>query len=65
MCPICKKAHVHHDPKAEYHAIEIALEPITHHETWTKIPNGTVYFVKDDYSLEFSDLSVGSQRRNA
>ena len=60
VCPICEKSHVHHDPKAEYHAVEIASEPITHHEVWTEIPNRTVYVVKDDYSLEFNDLSVSS-----
>ncbi len=55
-CPICGEPHVHHDPKAQYHSIEIASEPVTHGEDWYEVPNFTVFRVGEDYRLDMEPL---------
>ena len=55
-CPICGESHVQHDPKADYHATEIASEPVTFGEDWYEVPNGTVYKVAEDYRLDMERL---------
>lgn len=46
-CEICGFPHIHHDPKADYWGMVVASEPITH-ETWTQIPDGSVWAVSPD-----------------
>lgn len=55
-CEICGQSHVHHTPKQEYRAVEIASEPITH-ERWLQVPNGTVFAVDPDFRLHIIPLS--------
>ncbi|MDU8911619.1 class II glutamine amidotransferase [Aestuariicoccus sp. MJ-SS9] len=55
-CPICGAPHVHHDPKAHYHSVEIASEPVSHGEDWYEVPNGTVFRVAEDYRLDMEHL---------
>lgn len=50
VCPICGKSHVHHEPRADYRAVEIASEPITD-ENWQEVPDGTVFSVDEFYYL--------------
>ena len=57
-CPICKRSHVHHDPKASYSAIEVASEAITQEAEWTSIPNGTVFSANSDFELWMEPLEV-------
>ena len=57
-CPICKRSHVHHDPKASYSAIEVASEAITQEAEWTSIPNGTVFSANSDLELWMEPLEV-------
>ena len=56
-CPICGKPHVHHIPKTDYRAIEIASEPVTEGEVWYEVPNGTIYQVAEDYRLDMEPLA--------
>ncbi len=56
-CDICGQVHVHHDPKTEYRAVEIASEPITS-EIWTEVPEATAYAVNPEMTLEFRALNV-------
>lgn len=56
-CDICGQIHVHHDPKTDYRAVEIASEPITS-ETWMEVPEATAYAVSPDMTLEFRALNV-------
>lgn len=55
-CPICGKPHVHHEPGADYQAVEIASEPVTPDETWYEVPNKTLYHVAEDYRLDMEPL---------
>ena len=57
-CPICDKPHVHHDPKADYRAVEVASEPLTDEPGWKEVPNGTVFRVDEDYRLHFLPLEA-------
>ncbi len=57
LCPICEKSHVHHQPKTDYCAAEIASEPITNADNWKAVPNGTVFSVDNDYRLRFEPFS--------
>ncbi len=59
-CPVCGKPHVHHDPKADYNAVELASETITEGEAWKAVPNGTVFSVDPDYRLRFEPLMAPS-----
>ncbi len=54
-CEICGKSHVHHDPRQEYRAVEVASEPITH-ERWLRVPDGTVFAVDPDMRIRFEPL---------
>ncbi len=59
-CEVCGKSHVHHDPKQDYRAVEIASEPITD-ENWLQVPNGTVYSVDPDMRLRIEALNLGGE----
>ena len=61
-CEICRKSHVHHDPKQPYRAVEIASEPITHNEQWLQVPNGTVFGVDPDMKLHFEPLDIAPEK---
>lgn len=50
-CEICGFPHVHHHPQRSYRAVIIASEPISH-EHWREVPEGSVFQVGDDYTLE-------------
>jgi glutamine amidotransferase len=54
-CEICGRTHVHHSPKQDYRAVEIASEPITS-ERWLQIPNGTAFSVDPDFRLNIAPL---------
>lgn len=56
VCEICGKTHVHHEPKQDYRAVEIASEPITP-ENWLQVPDGTVYTVDPDIRLRIELLA--------
>ena len=55
-CPICGKRHVHHEPKADYRAIEIASEPITD-ENWKPFDDGVVFSVDENFYLKTEHLA--------
>ena len=55
-CPICERLHVHHSPKTDYQAIEIASEPVTFVDDWYEVPNKTVFRVAEDYRLDMEPL---------
>jgi len=55
-CSICGRVHVHHEPKQDYRAVEIASEPITD-EDWRPVPDGTVYAVDPDLRLRIEPLT--------
>lgn len=57
VCPICGQPHVHHDPKTDYRAVEIASEPVTKVDVWEEVPNGVVYEVTPDYRLDLRPLA--------
>jgi glutamine amidotransferase len=40
-CEICGIPHVHHSPEAEYRAVIVASEPISH-EPWQELPDRSV-----------------------
>jgi predicted glutamine amidotransferase len=56
LCDICGKPHVHHEPKRDYRAVEIASEPITA-DNWLQVPDGTVYAVDPDFRLRIEPLA--------
>ncbi|MGD2133729.1 MAG: class II glutamine amidotransferase [Maricaulaceae bacterium] len=56
-CEICGFPHVHHHPGADYRALIIASEPITH-ENWSELPDDTAYAVNARFELERSPLSL-------
>ena len=56
-CEICGKSHVHHDPKQDYRAVELASEPITD-EDWRAVPDGTVFAVDPDLRLRIEALGA-------
>ena len=56
-CEICGFPHVHHDPNADYRAIVVASEPISH-EQWQEVPERTVFSISPDLQMDFSELSV-------
>ncbi len=58
-CEICGKSHVHHDPKQDYRAVEVASEPITH-EDWRAVPDGTVFAVDPDLRLRIEALGASA-----
>lgn len=55
-CKICGRPHVHHDPKREYRAVEVASEPITD-EQWQGVPNGTIFNIDPDMRLHFEPMA--------
>jgi glutamine amidotransferase len=57
FCPICGKTHVHHKPKVDYMAVEIASEPVTDGEDWYEVPNGTIFRIAEDYRLDMEPLA--------
>ena len=57
-CDICGKSHVHHEPKQQYRAVELASERITAEPEWKAVPNATVFSVDNDYCLRFEPLTV-------
>ena len=50
-CPICGKPHVHHQPKRQYRAFEVASEPITSEQEWKMVPENTVFAIDDNYKF--------------
>lgn len=58
QCPVCGKPHVHHDPKHDYRAIEVASEPVTFEDGWAEVPNGVVFRATSDYDLELMPIDV-------
>lgn len=54
-CEICGFPHVHHDPDTHYQAAVIASEPISD-EPWVEVPEGTIFRVTPDMSLQFEPL---------
>ena len=58
-CPICEQSHVHHSPKTNYQAIEIASEPVTFVDEWYEVPNKTIFRVAEDYRLDMEPLGRG------
>ncbi|WP_343080565.1 class II glutamine amidotransferase [Ostreiculturibacter nitratireducens] len=56
VCPICGKSHVHHEPKTDYRAVEIASEPITD-DNWREVPDGTVYSVDEFFYLDAESIA--------
>jgi len=59
-CEICGFPHVHHDPKQNYRAVVVASEPITH-ETWTEVPEGSIYAVGRDLRFVVEPLYSAAQ----
>src|SRR5690606_10087051 len=55
-CETCGRSHVHHDAGTDYHAIEIASEPISD-DNWHELPDGVVYSVDEDYYLLIESLA--------
>jgi glutamine amidotransferase len=55
-CDICGQPHVHHDPKQDYRAAEVASEPITD-EKWLGVPNGTVFSIDPDVHIHFESMA--------
>jgi predicted glutamine amidotransferase len=55
-CSICRKSHVHHSPRADYRAVEIASEPITGNENWKAVPNHSVFSADNDFRLRIEFL---------
>jgi len=49
-CEICGFPHIHHDPNAEYRAIVVASEPVTH-EDWIEIPNQSIWEINKDNGI--------------
>jgi len=56
-CDICGQPHVHHDPKQDYRAVEVASEPITD-ENWLGVPNGTVFSIDPDIRMHIEPLEA-------
>ena len=56
LCPVCGKSHVHHDPKHDYRAVEVASEPVTFEDGWSPVPNGSVFRATSDFDLEISPI---------
>lgn len=57
-CPICRKSHVLHDPKAHYGAVEVASEAITEEIGWEPVPNASVFSANSEYELRIQPLGV-------
>ena len=55
-CEICGQPHVHHDPKRDYRAVEVASEPITD-EAWLGVPNGSVFSVDLDIFMHIEPMA--------
>lgn len=55
VCGICGKKHVRHEPGRDYHAVEIASEPISG-ENWQPFANGVVYSVDADCRFEIEPI---------
>jgi glutamine amidotransferase len=58
-CEICGFPHIHHDPNTHYRAAVIASEPISE-ELWIEVPEGTIFRVTPDMSLQFEPLMCNS-----
>ena len=61
VCTICGQTHVHHDPKRDYRAVEVASEPVTRDEIWQEVPNGVVFRATDSFQLEFQPLDIAAE----
>lgn len=57
VCPMCGKSHVHHEPKARYHSVEVASEPISD-ESWSEVPNGTIFSIDADLNFALQPLDI-------
>jgi glutamine amidotransferase len=55
VCGICGKKHVQHEPGQDYHAVEIASEPISG-ENWQPFANGVVYSVDANCRFEIEPI---------
>lgn len=54
-CEICGFPHIHHNPSAEYRAIVVASEPVTH-EHWTEIPNHSIWEIRPATGIIVHDI---------
>ena len=55
VCGICGRKHVQHEPGQDYHAVEIASEPISG-ENWQPFANGVVYSIDENYHFEIEPI---------
>lgn len=54
-CEICGIPHVHHDSQADYRAVVVASEPISH-EKWEEVPEGTVLTIDADLKTDVAPI---------
>ncbi len=58
-CEVCGGAlHVETPPRHPYHAVVVASEPVTTTETWTPVPEGSLFFQAGDGGLQLAPLST-------
>ncbi|WP_417622492.1 class II glutamine amidotransferase [Parasphingorhabdus sp.] len=62
-CEICGFPHIHHDPKANYRAIVVASEPLTHEE-WIEIPNGSIWQMSATDGIIVDSLGLQNDLQN-
>lgn len=54
-CEICGIPHIHHQPDADYRALVVASEPISH-ESWREVPNRSLLLVSPDLSVRIQTI---------
>jgi predicted glutamine amidotransferase len=57
-CEICGFAHIHHDPRRDYHAVIVASEPLSH-EDWHELPDHSVFRIGPDLAFHHEPLQAG------
>jgi len=56
-CDVCGGAlHVESDPGAGYRAVVVASEPITRTESWTEIPDHSLFLIDREIHLHIESL---------
>lgn len=55
-CEVCGTPHVETPPRRPYRAVVLASEPITTTETWTPVPEGTLFCLTGEGPLERAPL---------
>lgn len=55
-CEICGIPHVHHDPEADYRAVIVASEPISH-DRWQEVADGSVLSVDRNIDLKIRPIA--------